>query len=57
MIDSPGTVSHLSIFSVDEDGNLTLLQTADTINSAANGVAVLRGEGMPGFTSLPPAPL
>jgi hypothetical protein len=29
------------MFSVDEDGNLTLLQTADTINSAANGVAIV----------------
>ncbi|MGA2197319.1 MAG: hypothetical protein ABSH40_18800 [Bryobacteraceae bacterium] len=44
VIDSKGSVSHLSIFSVDEDGNLTLLQPADTINSAANGVAFVRGE-------------
>jgi hypothetical protein len=34
---------HLSIFSVDEDGNLTL-QAAATIPSVANGVAVVRGE-------------
>jgi hypothetical protein len=35
---------HLSIFSVDEDGNLTLLQAASTIPSAANGVAIVRHE-------------
>jgi hypothetical protein len=34
---------HLSIFSIDEDGNLILLQAASTIPSAANGVAVVRG--------------
>jgi hypothetical protein len=33
---------HLSIFSVDEDGNLTL-ETAVAISSAANGVAVVQG--------------
>jgi hypothetical protein len=33
---------HLSIFSVDEDGNLTL-QAAATISTAANGVAVVQG--------------
>jgi len=32
---------HLSIFSVDEDGNLTL-EAAASISSAANGVAVVR---------------
>lgn len=32
---------HLSIFSIDEDGNLTLLQTASTIPTAANGVAIV----------------
>jgi hypothetical protein len=44
VIDGNGPLSHLSIFSVDEDGNLTLLQSPATINSAANGVAVVRGE-------------
>jgi hypothetical protein len=44
VIDGNGPVSHLSIFSVDEDGNLTLLQAAATISSAANGVAVVRHE-------------
>jgi hypothetical protein len=43
VVDGNGTVSHLSIFSVDEDGNLTL-RNAATINSAANGVAIVRGE-------------
>jgi hypothetical protein len=41
VIDGSGTVTHLSIFSVDEDGNLTLLQAADNITGAANGVAVV----------------
>jgi hypothetical protein len=44
VIDGNGTVSHLSIFSVDEDGNLTLLQAADTLASTANGVAIVRDE-------------
>jgi hypothetical protein len=43
VIDGNGPLSHLSIFTVDEDGNLTL-QTAATINGTANGVAVVRGE-------------
>ncbi|HLM79189.1 MAG TPA: hypothetical protein VK335_22565 [Bryobacteraceae bacterium] len=42
VIDGNGPLSHLSIFSVDEDGNLTL-QNAATISGAANGVAVIRG--------------
>lgn len=42
VIDGNGTLSHLSIFAVDEDGNLTL-QSAATIGGAANGVAVVRG--------------
>jgi hypothetical protein len=41
VIDSAGTVSHLSIFTVDEDGNLTL-KGVSTINSPANGVAIVR---------------
>jgi len=43
VIDGSGGISHLSIFSVDEDGNLTLLQAAATISGAANGVAIVRG--------------
>jgi hypothetical protein len=41
VIDGTTSVTHLSMFSVDEDGNLTLLQTADTINGAANGVGIV----------------
>jgi hypothetical protein len=44
VIDGNGTASHLSIFSVDEDGNLTLLQPADTLASGANGVAIVRNQ-------------
>lgn len=44
VIDGNGPVTHLSIFSVDEDGNLTLLQPAATITGAANGVAIVRDE-------------
>jgi hypothetical protein len=47
VIDGVGQVSHLSIFSVDEDGNLTLLQAADTINSVANGVAIVGASPFP----------
>lgn len=43
VIDGNATVSHLSIFRVNDDGNLTL-QSAATIAGAANGVAVVRGE-------------
>ena len=41
VIDHSGTVSHLSIFSVDGDGVLSLRGIA-TISSVANGVAVVR---------------
>jgi len=37
---------HLSIFSVDEDGDLTLIK-ADTISTASNGVAVVQGDYLP----------
>jgi hypothetical protein len=40
VIDGSG---HLSIFSVDEDGNLTLIK-ADAIPAAANGAAVIWGD-------------
>ena len=43
VIDGNGPLSHLSIFSVDEDGNLTL-QGAATMSAGANGVAVVRGD-------------
>ncbi len=41
VIDGNGPLSHLSVFAVDEDGNLTLSGAAATIASAANGVAVV----------------
>lgn len=40
VIDGAGAKSHLSIFEVDEDGNLSL-QNVETIDSAANGVVVI----------------
>jgi hypothetical protein len=43
VIDGSSGVSHLSIFSVDEDGDLTLVNAA-TISGAANGVAVVRSK-------------
>jgi hypothetical protein len=42
VIDSNGTVSHLSIFDVDEDGNFGLTGVATIDNVATNGVAVIR---------------
>lgn len=41
VIDGSGSLSHLSVFSVDEDGNLAWKGTA-TINGPANGVAIVR---------------
>ena len=43
VIDGNGTVSHLSIFGVDDDGNLTL-RSASTMSAGANGVAVVQGQ-------------
>lgn len=43
VVDGSGQLSHLSIFQVDEDGNLTL-KGAATISSAANGVAISGGD-------------
>jgi len=40
VIDGASPVSHLSIFTLDEDGNLAL-QSAATINAAINGVAIV----------------
>ena len=40
VIDGAGSASHLSIFSVDEDGNLTI-QGSATMGSGANGVAII----------------
>jgi hypothetical protein len=41
VIDGSG---HLSIFTVDEDGNLTLVKAA-AIGAASNGVSVVSGGG------------
>ena len=43
VIDGAGAISHLSIFKVDGDGNL-FLKGVSTINSAANGVAIIDTE-------------
>jgi hypothetical protein len=43
VVDGSGSVSRLSMFRVDEDGNLTLTGVA-TINSAANGAAVVESD-------------
>jgi len=43
VIDGNGTVSHLSIFDVDGDGNFTV-QSVATMPSGANGVAIFRDE-------------
>jgi hypothetical protein len=43
VIDGASGVSHLSVFNVDGDGNLTLTGVS-TINSAANGVAIVPTE-------------
>jgi hypothetical protein len=44
VIDGSGSVSHLSIFSLDEDGNLAL-KGSTTINSPANGMVILTDRG------------
>jgi hypothetical protein len=41
VVDSNGTVSHLSIFDVDEDGTFGLLGVATISTTATNGVAVV----------------
>ena len=41
VIDSNGTLSHVSIFKVDDDGNLTLNGVAQINGTATNGVAVV----------------
>jgi hypothetical protein len=41
VIDGAGALSHLSIFHVDEDGNMTL-KAVTTISGPANGVKVVR---------------
>jgi len=43
VIDGNATLSHLSIFTADQDGNL-ILRVANAISAPANGVAIVRGE-------------
>lgn len=42
VVDSDGVVSHVSVFKVDKDGNLTLSGVATINNPATNGIAVVR---------------
>lgn len=42
VIDADGTNSHVSIFNVDEDGNLALTGKATISGTATNGVAIVR---------------
>ena len=41
VVDGDGTVSHVSIFAVDEDGNFTLTGLATINNAATNGIAIV----------------
>jgi hypothetical protein len=42
VVDSNGTVSHVSIFHVDEDGNFTTRATVTIDSPATNGIAIVR---------------
>ncbi|GAB2555023.1 hypothetical protein [Rhodanobacter koreensis] len=44
VIDASGSVSHVSIFDVDEDGGFTLKGLATINNAATNGVAIVRAD-------------
>ena len=41
VIDSNGTVSHVSVFKVDQDGNMTLRGVATLNSTATNGISVV----------------
>lgn len=45
VVDGDGTVSHVSIFAVDEDGQFTLTGLATINNVATNGIAIVVEEG------------
>jgi hypothetical protein len=49
VIDHSGTVSHLSIFDVDEDGNFSLRGAATVNLASTNGVAVVRRDAVVGY--------
>ena len=42
VVDANGTVSHVSVFKVDEDGNLTLQGLATIDSVVTNGIAIVR---------------
>ncbi|MGA7178682.1 MAG: hypothetical protein WBX11_03705, partial [Thiobacillaceae bacterium] len=44
VIDNNGTISHVSVFKVDEDGNLTIIGVASINSAATNGIAIVRQE-------------
>jgi hypothetical protein len=44
VVDGDGTVSHVSVFGVDEDGNFTLKGLATINNVATNGIAIVRSD-------------
>jgi hypothetical protein len=44
VIDANGTLSHVSVFGVDEDGNFTLKGLGTINNAATNGVAIIRSD-------------
>jgi hypothetical protein len=46
VVDGSGPLSHISVFSVDEDGNLKLNGVA-TVNAPANGIAVVEAAAGP----------
>jgi len=41
VVDGDGTVSHVSVFAVDEDGNFALMGLATISNVATNGIAIV----------------
>jgi hypothetical protein len=44
VIDANGTLSHVPVFGIDEDGNFTLKGLATINNAATNGVAIIRSD-------------
>ena len=44
VVDANGSVSHVSIFNVDEDGNFALKAAVTINNIATNGIAILRND-------------
>jgi len=44
VVDGDGTISHVSVFGVDEDGKFTLKGLATVNNAATNGIAIVRSD-------------